>query len=279
LTVNITPEGAVKTVTVLNRKGGCAKTSTCFHASAAFAARGLKVLMLDLDPQANLSQGLLGPDVVRKMPPSMTLASILDDAGGPPLAELIVPTSVPGVWLLPGSEAVERLNVTEPEKTGALQYAIRDALEEVRDRFDLVLCDCPPSVQLCSWGALVASDAVLVPVPCEDFGALGLVSLRRAIKRVQAGPNPRLRMLGFLLSMVNKSLAVHQNYELDLRNTFTDEVLTTVVPLAKDFKEAVLARKPIGLFKPRSAAAKVMVALADEIQTRLDRHDVSEEAA
>jgi chromosome partitioning protein len=86
-------------------------------------------------------------------------------------------------------------------------------------------------------------------------------------------------MLGFLLSMVNKSLAVHQNYELDLRNTFTDEVLTTVVPLAKDFKEAVLARKPIGLFKPRSAAAKVMVALADEIQTRLDRHDVSEEAA
>lgn len=269
----------MKSVTVLNRKGGCSKTSTCFHASAAFAARGLRTLLCDLDPQANLSQGLLGPDVVRKMSPAMTLASVLDEAGGPPLSELIVPTSIPGVWLLPGSEAVERLNVTEPESTGSLQYAIRDALDEVRGEFDIAFFDCPPSVQLCSWAAMVASDAVLVPVPPEDFGALGLLSLRRAIKRVQAGPNPRLRMLGYLLSMVNKSLSVHSSYEADLRDVYGDEVFATVVPLAKDFKEAVLARKPVGLFKPRSAAAKVMVALADEIQARLALADVSEEAA
>jgi chromosome partitioning protein len=86
-------------------------------------------------------------------------------------------------------------------------------------------------------------------------------------------------MLGFLLSMVNKSLAVHSSYEADLRGVYGDEVFTTVVPLAKDYKEAVLARKPVGLFKPRSAAAKVMVALADEIQARLALGDVAEEAA
>jgi chromosome partitioning protein len=268
----------VKTVTVLNRKGGCAKTATCFHASAAFAARGLRVLLLDLDPQANLSQGLLGPDVVRGMAPERTLAAILGDAGGPPLAELVIATRVPGVWLLPGSEAVERFNVTEPENTGALQYAIRDVLEDARQCADIVLLDCPPGVQLCSWAALVASDAVLVPVPPEDFGALGLLSLRRTIRRVQAGPNPRLRMLGYLVSMANKSLAVHTSYEADLRAVHGNDVFTTVVPLAKDFKEAVLARKPVGLYKPKSAAAKVMAALADEILARLDA-DAAEEAA
>ena len=269
----------MKTVTVLNRKGGCSKTSTCFHASAVFAARGLKVLLLDLDPQANLSQGLLGPEAVRKLDPRLTLASVLGDGGGPPAGDVITETSVRGVWLLPGSEAVERLNVTEPENTGPLQYAIRDVLDEVRDRFDLVLADCPPNVQLCSWSAMVASDAVLVPVPPEDFGALGLVSLRKAIRRVQAGPNPRLRMLGFLLSMVNKSLSVHQSYEADLRGVYGADVFETVVPLAKDFKEAVLARKPVGLFKPRGAAAKVMVALAREITDRLDDDDAAGEAA
>jgi chromosome partitioning protein len=279
LTVNTEPEGVVRTVTVLNRKGGCAKTSTCFHASAAFAARGLRVLLLDTDPQSNLTQGLLGPDVVRMMPPSRTLASVLGDVGGPPLAELIVATSVPGVSLIPGSEAVERLNVTDPESTGALQYAVRDALADVGGGFDLALIDCPPNVQLCSWASLVASDAVLVPVPPEDFGALGLLSLRRSIRRVQAGPNPGLRMLGFLLAMANKGLAVHANYEADLREVYGDEVFRTVVPLAKDYKEAVLARKPMGVFKPKSAAAKVMAALADEILARLDRPAAAGEAA
>ena len=92
---------------------------------------------------------------------------------------------------------------------------------------------------------------MLVPVPPEDFGALGLLSLRRAIRRVQAGPNPRLRMLGFLLSMVNKSLSIHSSYEADLRSVYGEEVFATVVPLAKDYKEAVLARRPVGVFKPR----------------------------
>lgn len=269
----------MKVITVLNRKGGCAKTSTCFHVSAALAARGRRVLLLDLDPQANLSQGLLGPEAVRGMPPGRTVAALLDDAGGPPVRDLIVPTAVPGVSLLPGSEAVERLNVTAPEATGPLQYAIRDALGDASGGFDLALCDCPPNVQLCSWAALVASDAVLVPVPPEDFGALGLLSLRRAIRRVQAGPNPRLRMLGYLLSMANKALSVHASYEADLRAVHGAEVLATVVPLAKDFKEAVLARRPVGLFKPRGAAAKVMAALAGEILDRLDSGNAAEEAA
>jgi chromosome partitioning protein len=237
------------------------------------------VLLLDCDPQSNLSQGLLGPDVVRRLAPDRTLASVLGESGGPALPDLIVRTPVPGVSLLPGSEAVEQLNVTEPETTGPLQYALRDALDDVRDQFDLVLADCPPNVQLCSWAALVASDAVLVPVPPEDFGALGLLSLRRSIRRVQAGPNPRLRMLGFLLAMANKSLSVHANYEADLREVYGAEVFETVVPLAKDFKEAVLARKPVGVFKPRSAAAKVMSALAVEILARLDEGTAAGEAA
>ena len=259
----------MKTVAILNRKGGVGKSSTCFHVSGALGAKGLRVLLLDLDPQTNLTQGLLGPDAVRRMPPDRTLAALLDDHGGPALPDLIIPTPVPGVALLPGSEAAERLNVTEPEHTGSIQYALRDALDDVRGRFDIVLADCPPNVQLCSWSALVAADAVLVPVPPEDFGALGLVSLTRAIRRVQAGPNPSLRLLGYLVTMFDKRLAVHTSYEADLRAVHGDAVFRTVVPLAKDFKEAVLARKPVGLFRPKSAAAKVVVALSDEMTDRL----------
>ena len=134
--------------------------------------------------------------------------------------------------------------------------------------FDLALIDCPPNVQLCSWAALVAADGVVVPLQAEDYGAQGLVAIRRSLARVTAEANPGLRLIGYLITMFNKSLGVHISYEADLRQVYGDDVFATVIPLAKDFKEAVILRQPVGIYKAASAAAKVIAGLADELLER-----------
>jgi chromosome partitioning protein len=258
------------TVAFLNKKGGVGKTSACHHLSGALGQKGLRILLVDADPQASLTQGLLGPETARAIAPRETIASLFDEAGGPPVGELIRPTAVAGVSLLAGSEAMEDLNVTRPADTGPLQFALRDALSEVTAGFDLTLVDCPPNVQLCSWAALVAADGAVVPLQAEDYGAQGLVAIRRSLGRVTAEANPGLRLIGYLITMFNKSLGVHISYEADLRQIYGDDVFTTVVPLAKDFKEAVILRQPVGMYKPRSASAKVIAVLADELLARTE---------
>ena len=267
----------MQTVAFLNKKGGVGKTSACHHLSGALARKGFRVLLVDADPQASLSQGLLGPEVARSMPPTDTIAAIFDEAGGPPIRDLIRPTAIGSVSLLAGSEAMEDLNVTRPWETGALQFALRDALNEVAAGYDLALIDCPPSVQLASWSALVAADGVVVPLQAEDYGAQGLVAIRRSIARVKAEANPELKLVGYLISMFNKSLGVHVSYEADLRQVYGEDVFASVIPLAKDFKEAVILRQPVGHYRPKSAAAKVVASLADELMKRLDSRVGSDE--
>jgi chromosome partitioning protein len=260
----------VQTVACLNKKGGVGKTSTCHHLSGALARKGRRVLLVDADPQASLSQGLLGPEAARALPESGTIAALFDEAGGPPMEALIRPIAIEGVSLLAGSEAMEDLNVTRPWETGPLQFALRDALTEVAASYDLTLIDCPPNVQLCSWAALVAADGVVVPLQAEDYGAQGLVAIRRSITRARHEANPSLQLIGYLIAMFNKTLGVHISYEADLRQVYGDDVFATVVPLAKDYKEAVILRQPVGHYKPKCAAAKVIDGLADELLGRLE---------
>jgi chromosome partitioning protein len=256
------------TTAVLNKKGGTGKTSTCHHLAGVLAARGLRVLLVDADAQANLTQGLLGPDVARDLDPAETLAALFGDSGAPPTRALVRPTPLAGISILPGSEAMDELDDSRPAATGVLQFALRDALADVQGDFDVCLVDCPPSAHLCSWAALVASLGVLIPIQTEDYGSQGLVAVKKTIRRVQAGPNPDLQLLGILPTMVNRKLSVHASYEADLRAIYGAEVFEAVMPLATDFKEAVMVRKPVNLTKPRSAAARAMVALADEFLAR-----------
>jgi chromosome partitioning protein len=116
----------------------------------------------------------------------------------------------------------------------------------------------------------VAADGAVVPLQAEDYGAQGLVAIRRSLGRVKAEANPDLRLIGYLITMFNKTLGVHVSYEADLRQIYGDDVFTTVIPLAKDFKEAVILRQPVGVYKRRSVAAKVIAGLADELLARLD---------
>ena len=261
-------------VVVLNRKGGVGKTSTCFHLSGALAKMGRRVLLVDCDPQANLSEGLLGV-AVEGFHPDRTIAALYGDAFVPDLKALIVPTPIEGVHLLPGSEAMEDFN--EPRPAGhRSQGVLREFVAEVRDAYDVILLDCPPSLTLASWSAMVAADGCLVPVMAEDFGAQGLRKINRAMARVKAEANPSLRLLGYLVTHFNAKLAIHAAYCEQLRAAYGDQVFATTIPIAVDYKLAVTAGKPVGLLKPRSAAAKAITALAVEL---LARAGESEEAS
>jgi chromosome partitioning protein len=254
----------------MNRKGGVGKTSTVHHLGGTLAKRGLKTLLVDADPQASLSQGLLGPDVAEDLDPRETIASILDEAGGPSPRELVRPTPFANLFLLPGSEAAERHNHPEPWTKGMEQFALRDALAEAAEGFDIVLIDCPPHTQMWAWSALVAADGVVVPVQPEDYGAQGMKSIRRTFDRVRDEANPNLVLIGYLVSMFNKALSVHVSYDASFRELHGHDVFTAVVPHIKDYKEAVTFRRPIVEHKPKSAAAKATHALAVEFLARLD---------
>jgi chromosome partitioning protein len=259
-----------RTVAFLNKKGGVGKTSCVHHLAGTLARRSLRTLVVDVDPQASLTQGLLGPDAAEELDPRETVAAIFDESGVTSPRDLVRPTAFPNIALIAGHEAAERYNEPEPWSAGMRQYILRDAIAEVSADFDLVLIDCPPHIQLWAWSALVAAHGVVVPLQAEDYGAQGLKAIRRTIARVRAESNAGLALIGYLVTMYNKALSVHVTYDTYLRELYPADVFQSVVPLAKDYKEAVTFRKPVVEHKPRSAAAKAMAALADEFLARLE---------
>jgi chromosome partitioning protein len=263
---------------MLNQKGGVGKTSTCYHLAGTLSRIGRRVLLVDNDPQSSLTQGFLGPNAARRLDPTETVAAVYSQDALP--GQVVRASGVAGVDLIAGSRRAASFNTPDPHLADwPLQVALRDFLAEAAGEYDLVLIDCPPNLHLCSWSALVASDALIVPLQPEDFGAQGIADVRESIDRVTSGPNPTLRLLGFLVTMVNPRLAVHRGYEQLLRETYGSDVFETTVPISTDFKEAIMQHKPVALYKPRGVAAKGMHTLAEELGQRLVRETTRTEAA
>jgi chromosome partitioning protein len=269
---------AARVYIVLNRKGGVGKTSTCFHLAGHYARQGRRVLLIDMDPQANLTEGFIGGERGgTPLPRERSVTALFaDDLHVAEPADLIAPTPFPGVMILPGSQTLEYECERDPADDPR-QHALRDLVQEVRGAYDVILVDCPPNTLLGSWSALVAGDGVIVPIQVEDFGAQGLKQLAGTLNRVRRMANPRLALLGYLITMYQKRLALHQTYAETLRAAFKDAVFRVEVPFLNDYKVAVTAQTPIGIYKPRSQAAKAIAALADEILERdlaaLERKD------
>jgi chromosome partitioning protein len=255
-------------ITLLNQKGGVGKTSTCHHLAGTLAQLGRRVLLIDNDPQSSLTQGLWGPTAARALRADETLAAVYCGDAFP--EQVVRPSGVTGVDLVAGSRAVNDWNLPRPyEAPYESQVALREFLTPLRGAYDIVLIDCPPNLCLCSWAALVASDALIVPLQAEDYGAQGIMDVQDSVSLVTAGPNSGLRLLGYLITMFNARKTVHRMYETRLRELYGAEVFTTVVPHAADYPEAIAYRKPVVMYKPRGAAAKAIQALADEMAERL----------
>ncbi|MGL5094959.1 MAG: ParA family protein [Planctomycetia bacterium] len=265
-------------LTLLNRKGGVGKTSTCQHLAGALAKAGRRVLLCDADPQGSLTQGFFGPEGLEALAERETIAAVFNDRLDPRPCDVVRPTPFERIAIVPGSDHLSRYNVPTYQ-VGDNLGLLRDFLDEARPTFDVCLIDCPPNLQFCSSAALTASDFVFVPLQPEDYGAQGLVPVQKAIAAVRTTHNPRLRLLGYLITLYQKTLGIHRAYEQLLRSTYGDAVLNTVMPVATHFKEAVSARKPVGFYKPKSLAAKVMDALAVEVLERLARTEAAGDGA
>lgn len=255
-------------VTILNQKGGVGKTSCTHHLAGTLAQMGRRVLLLDVDPQASLSQGFWGPLAVRQLEPAATVAAVL--RGERPYPEQVIhPTGLPGIDLVPGSRAATSYNTPDPHLANPeAQSVLRDFLEEAQAGYDLVLSDCPPNLHLCSWAALAASDWLIVPLQPEDYGAQGIADVLESLARVQAAGHP-VQLLGYVLMMVSPRRVLHQLYEEQLRALYGNLVFTARVPEAPDFPEAISRRQAIAQYKPKGAPARAIRALAEELLGRI----------
>lgn len=251
---------------MINQKGGCGKSSTCFHLAGAFATSGLQVLLVDNDPQGSLSQGFFGSSIVEELPAERTMAAAFSDLAIVP-ASIVAATGLTCIDICPANHLLGKYNTPCPEETGMEQFAYQQFLDGVSE-FDIVLIDCPPNLYRCSWTAMVASDYVVIPVPPEDFGTQGLRSVHQAIANARL-LNPALKLLGHLVTRSDRRLLVHRAYESKLRTLYGDAVFSTVIPEASAFKVSLACRRPAQFHNAKSRAADLTRQLSREILDRI----------
>ena len=260
----ISPAAPVaRVIAVANQKGGVGKTTTTVNLATALAACGKRVLIVDMDPQGNASTGL-GVSAEKR---SQGVYQVLIQ--GLTLDEAESTTLVPGMDIIPSGVELSGAEL-ELISVDNREYRMRDAIDRVRGRYDFILIDCPPALGLLTLNALVAADAVLVPLQAEFYALEGLSHLMRTIDRVQRGLNPKLSLQGVVLTMFDRRNNLCEMVAADVRGHLGEAVYQTVIPRNVRVSEAPSHGKPVLLYDMRCAGSQAYIRLAREILQRED---------
>ena len=252
-----------KILAITNQKGGVGKTTTAINLAASLALADRTVLIVDMDPQANLTSGI---GFKGKAFRGGTIYEALMAETTPNVRRFIVPTGVTGLSLLPadrnliGAE-VELVSLSQRESR------LRPLLRQARDRYDHIFIDTPPSLGLLTLNALVAAEAVLIPLTCEYFALEGLAELTATLQRVQAALNPDLEVAGVLLTMADRRTNLGQQVAGEVRAFFREKVFETMIPRNVRLGEAPSHGLPAILYDVKSKGAEAYLALAREFLT------------
>jgi len=245
---------------VANQKGGVGKTTTAVNVAACIAEAGYGTLLVDVDPQANATVGL---GIPRTRAPG--LYEVL--TGEVTAENAITGTSVEDLQAIPAGSGLAGANVELPRIDG-FEYSLRERLAPLRERFEYIILDCPPSLGPLTVCALVAADKVIVPVQTEYFALEGLAGLLETLALVQRELNPRLTVAGMLLTMHDSRTRLGQDVEREVRSHFPELVFETVIPRNVRVGEAPSYGLPVTHHDPHSAGAEAYFELAKEVAAR-----------
>ena len=253
-----------KIISLVNQKGGVGKTTTSINLSSSLAFLGKKVLLVDLDSQGNATTGV----GINKGDIDKSMYEVLK--GEVDIKNAILKTDYYGLYVVPASINLAGLDIELLEKSRTEESFVKGAqlkqqLDKIKDSFDYIILDCPPSLGLITTNALTASNSAMIPVQCEFYALEGITQLLRTIMLVQKGLNPNLNIEGVLLTMLDSRTNLGFEVVEEIRKFFKEKVFNTIIPRLVRLTEAPSHGEPIIVYDPKSRGAEAYINLAKEV--------------